>query len=86
MFGIIKKMFIVLLACIVNASNHTKCVYLKPTLINLHPNEYRHEFHYYPFMPKLDRWVTSCNTLNHLSNKVCVSNKIEDLNQHDYRH
>ena len=28
MFGIIKRMFIVLLASIVNASNHTKCVSL----------------------------------------------------------
>ena len=28
MFGIIKKMFIVLLASIVNASNHTKCMSL----------------------------------------------------------
>ena len=27
MFGIIKKMFTVLLTSIVNASNHTKCVY-----------------------------------------------------------
>ena len=47
MFGIFKKMFIVLLASIVNASNHTKCVSLRnqkceiqPTLINLHLNEY----------------------------------------------
>ena len=28
MFGIIKKMFIVLLSSIVNVSNHTKCVSL----------------------------------------------------------
>ena len=40
-------MFIVLLTSIVNASNHTKCVFLsykkceiQPTLINLGPNEY----------------------------------------------
>ena len=53
-------MFIVLLAGIVNASNHTKCVSLsnqickiKPTL-NLHPNEYSQEFRYYPFTVKLD--------------------------------
>ena len=44
MFGIIKKMFIVLLASIVNGSKHTKCVSLnnqkceiQPTFINLHP-------------------------------------------------
>ena len=50
------------------------------TLINLHPNEYSQEFHCYPFVVKLDRFVESCNTLNDLSNKVCVPNKIEDLN------
>ena len=48
MFGIIKKMFIVLLTRIVNASDDTKCVFLsnqkckiQPTLINLHPNQYK---------------------------------------------
>ena len=87
MFGIIKKMFIVLLTSIVNASNHTKCVSLsnqkceiQPTLINLHPNEYSQEFHYYPFAVKLDRCAESCNTLSDLSNKVCVPYQIEDLN------
>ena len=34
----------------------------------------------YPFAVKLDRSVVSCNTLNDLSNKVCVPNKTEDLN------
>ena len=53
---------------------------IQPTLINLHPNEYSQEFHYYPFAVKLDRCVGSCNTLNDLSNKVCVPNKTEDLN------
>ena len=68
MFEIIKKMFIVLLPSIVNASNHTKCVSLsnqkcgiQSTLINLHPNEYNQEFHYYPFSVKLDRCVRSYN-------------------------
>ena len=28
MFGIIEKMFLVLLASIINASNHIKCVYV----------------------------------------------------------
>ena len=75
MLGINKKMYIVLLSSIVIASNHTKCLLLshqkymiQPTLINLHPNEYSQEFHYYPFSVKLDRYVGSCNTL------------IEDLN------
>ena len=87
MFGLIKKMFIVVLSNIVNASNHTRCVSLsnqkckiQPTLINLHPNEYSQEFHYYPFAVKLDRCAGSCNTINDLSNKACVPNKTEDLN------
>ena len=46
-----------------------------PTLINLHPNEHSQELHYYPFAATLDRCVGSCNTLNDLSNKVCVPNK-----------
>ena len=53
---------------------------IQPTLINLHPNEYNQEFYYYPFPVKLDRCVGSCNTVNNLSNKVCVPNKTEDLN------
>ena len=80
-------MFIVLLINIVNASNHTNCVLLsnqrceiKNTFINLNPNECNQEFHYYPFTVKLDKCVGSCNTLNDLSNKVCVPNKTEDLN------
>ena len=52
----------------------------QPTLINLHPNKYSQELHYYPFLVKLDRCVGSYNTLNDLSNKVCVLNKTEDLN------
>ena len=54
MFGIIKKMFIVLLSSIVNASNHTKCLSLsnqeciiQPTLTNLHYNEYSQIFQSY---------------------------------------
>ena len=55
MFRLIKKIFIGLLSSIVNASYHTKHVSLsnqkckiQATLINLHPNEYCQEFHYYP--------------------------------------
>ena len=55
---------------------------MQPTLINLHPNEYNQELHYYPFAVKLDKRVGSCNTLNDLSNRVCVPNKTEDLNIH----
>ena len=80
MFGLIRKIFIILLTTIVTASYHTKCVSLsnqkcmtQPTLINLHPNEYSQEVHHYPFVVKLDRCVGSCN-------KVCVPNKTEDSN------
>ena len=53
---------------------------IKPSLINLHSNEYSQEFYYYPYAVKLDRCVGSCSTLNYLSIQVCVSNKTEDLN------
>ena len=59
----------------VSTSNHTECMLLsnlkcmtQPTLINLHPNEYTH------------LRVGSCNTLNDLSNELCVPNKLKDLN------
>ena len=51
----------------------------QPSLINLHPNKYSHECHYYPFVIKSDRCAGSCDTLNDLSNKVCLPNKTEDL-------
>ena len=57
---------------------------IQPIFINLHPNEYRQELHYYPFVVKWDKCVGSCNTLNDLSKKVCVRKKTEDLNKHDF--
>ena len=91
MCGIIKKMFIVLLTSIVNASNHTKCVILsnqkceiQPTLINLHPNEYSQKLHYYSFVVNLDKCIGSCNTLNDLSNKVCLPNETEDTYEYTF--
>ena len=87
MFRLITKVFIGLLTGLVNGSNHAKYISLsnqkcmaQPTLINLHPNKYSQEFHYYPFAVKLDRCIGSCNTLNDLFNKVCIPNKTEDLN------
>ena len=38
------------------------------------------EFYCYPFTVKLNKCVGSCNSLSDLSNKVCVTNKTEDLN------
>ena len=53
----------------------------QPTLINLHPNENSQKFHCYPLnLIKFDKCVGNCNTLNDLSNKICVPNKTEDLN------
>ena len=50
MLGLIKKIFFGLLTGFVNGSNHKKCVLLsnqkfmtRPTLINLHRNEYSQE-------------------------------------------
>ena len=52
MFGIIEKMFVVLLTNIVNFSNHKKFVSLsnqkckiQPIPNNLHPNEYNQELY-----------------------------------------
>ena len=53
---------------------------IQPTLINLHPKDYSHEYHYNPFLVKLYRCVGSVNTLNNVSNKVYIENKKEDLN------
>ena len=57
MFGLTKIMIIGLLAGLVKASYHTKCMSLsnhecltQPTLINLLPNEYSEELHYNPWI------------------------------------
>ena len=49
------------------------------SIINLHSNKYIQGLHYYSFAVNLDRCVGSCNTLNDLPEKVCDSNKTEDL-------
>ena len=57
---------------------------IQPALINLHPNEYSQKFHYYPFVVKVGRCAGSCNTLNDVSNKVCVPKKPKSkCPQHD---
>ena len=80
-------LFRLLAGVAVNASSHKNCVSLsnqkcniQPTLTNLHPIEYSQELQYYPFTVKLDKCVESCNTLNDLSNKVCVPNEKQCLN------
>ena len=79
-------MFIGSLSSIVSASYHTKFMSLsshkcmtQPTLINSHSNGYSQELYYYPFAVSLDRFALSCNTLDDLSNEVCVPNETEDL-------
>ena len=52
----------------------------QPTLINVHLNKHRQEFHYYPFLVKLDRCVRSCNALNDFSNQLWVPNKTKNSN------
>ena len=64
-----------LLTKIVNSSNHIKCVSLSNQ-----KSIYSQELRYYPFTVKLDKWIGSFNTLNDLSNNVCVPNKTEGLN------
>ena len=57
--------------------SNKKCT-IQSTLIDLHPNEYSQEFHYYPFAVELNRCVENCNNFNDLSNKVCDRNKAGD--------
>ena len=83
MFGIIKNMFIVLLGSKVNAFNHTKCVSLnnqkceiQPNLINLHPNKFDQELHFYTFVVKLDNCIGSCNTFNNIEYVFQIKQKI----------
>ena len=82
MFGFIKKIFIGLLIGLGHGYDHTKCVSLsnhkcmiQPTFIDLHPNNYRQDFHYYTIVVKLDRCAGSCNILNDLSNQICIQIK-----------
>ena len=58
--------------------NYKKCM-TQSTLINLHPNEYSEDLHYYSFTINLDSCVRIFNNLNDLPNKVCGQNKTEDL-------
>ena len=48
----------------------------QPNLVNLHFNEYSQELHFYPFSVNLDRYGRSCNTLDDVSNKVCVPKRL----------
>ena len=68
--------------------DHTKCISLnnqkwiaQPSLINLDPNEYiEGTIHFHTFAINLDRCVRSRNYFNDLPNRLCVSNKTENVN------
>ena len=53
MFDLLKEMFIRLSSHYPKSLSNQKCK-IQPTLINLHPNEYNQELHYYSFAVKLD--------------------------------
>ena len=55
---------------------------IQPALISVHPNEDTQGLCYYHFLVNLDRRVRSSDTLNDLSNRVCIPNKTEDLSLH----
>ena len=68
-----------------NTSDHTKCISLSNqpcmtlrTLIDLNPDEYNQGLLYYTIMVNLDKCKESCNTLDDLSNSLCVPKKKED--------
>ena len=44
----------------------------EPILINLHPNKNGQGLNYYQFAIDQDRYMASCNTLDNLSNRICV--------------
>ena len=82
MFGLIKKFFVLLWSRIVSVSNHEKSISLtnhrcmiQATIISSHPNEYSKSLSYYPFIINLYSCVSSCSTLDNLSNGVRVPKK-----------
>ena len=48
----------------------------KPTVIDLN----HAELYCYPFIISIDKCNESCNAVDHVSTKTCVSSKIEDAN------
>ena len=76
-------MFIVLLSF--SGSLTTKCVSLnneqyiaRPTLSSLNPDKHDQRLHQYPVILSLHRRNWICNTIDDLSSRLCVSNKITD--------
>ena len=50
------------------------------TPINLHPKKYIQGLQCHPLAVNLDRCMESRNTLNDVSNRICVPSKTENLN------
>ena len=81
MFWLSKPVFISLSSFIGYLA--TKCVSLRnepcmvrPTVIDLNPVELK----YHPFMVSLDKRSGSCNAVDDLSTKICVSSKRKYVN------
>ena len=59
--------------------NNQPCLII-PTLSDLSPNEYNLGLCYYPFVVNLARCNGNCNTFDGPFGRICVSNKLENVN------
>ena len=59
--------------------NNKPCT-TRPILADLNPDE----FHYYLFMVSLGRCDWSCNTVENVFGRICVPNKIGDVNLKEF--
>ena len=85
MLGFIKQTFIVSVLVLLGFGgslvteyafmNNQPCM-VRSMLIDLSPDE----LHYYPFIISLDRFDGSCSTVEDPFCRICVPNKIEDVN------
>ena len=85
MLWLIKQVFIALLSF--SGSLATKCMPLnnepfiaRPTLIDLNPVE----INYYSIVISLDKCNGSCNVVDDLSTKMCVSSETSDASIKDF--
>ena len=58
--------------------NYQACM-IRPTPIDLNPDEHNQGLSYYPLIVNLDGCYGSCNTLDNISCRICVPNKTEDV-------
>ena len=76
MFRLIKQVFIALLSF--SKYLATNWVSLNNDLLFIDSNLV--ELKHYPFMINLDKCNGSCNSVNDLSMRICVSSKTKDIN------